>query len=68
MEQNTPTQKMDENGVVNGDRTAYKSFPESDCKECQEKSPVYHNGSRGCRSGSIASGGWRPHCTCDTCF
>jgi len=27
-----------------------------------------HKGSRFCRSGSIASGGEREHCTCDTCF
>jgi hypothetical protein len=27
-----------------------------------------HNGSPLCRSGSIASGGTRAHCTCDTCF
>jgi len=25
-------------------------------------------GSRNCRSGSLASGGNRPYCTCDTCF
>jgi hypothetical protein len=27
-----------------------------------------HNGTRLCRSGSIASGGNRAHCTCDLCF
>ena len=27
-----------------------------------------HNGSSLCRSGSIASGGNRAHCTCDACF
>lgn len=27
-----------------------------------------HNGSQRCESGSIASGGERSHCTCDTCF
>lgn len=27
-----------------------------------------HNGSRRCESGSIASGGNRAHCSCDTCF
>jgi len=26
------------------------------------------NGSRYCRSGSIASGGAREYCTCDSCF
>ena len=27
-----------------------------------------HNGSKNCASGSIASGGRKAHCTCDTCF
>lgn len=27
-----------------------------------------HDGSRNCKSGSIASGGTKPHCTCDVCF
>jgi hypothetical protein len=27
-----------------------------------------HDGSRRCKSGSLASGGSRAHCTCDTCF
>lgn len=27
-----------------------------------------HNGSKNCKSGSIASGGKRAHCTCDICF
>jgi hypothetical protein len=27
-----------------------------------------HAGSRMCESGSLASGGDRTHCTCDTCF
>ena len=27
-----------------------------------------HNGSPSCQSGSIASGGNKAHCTCDTCF
>jgi hypothetical protein len=27
-----------------------------------------HDGSRYCQSGSLASGGHRSHCTCDTCF
>jgi hypothetical protein len=37
------------------------------CAQC-ESGPVWHNGSRGCKSGSIASGGSRAHCTCDYCF
>lgn len=27
-----------------------------------------HDGSTRCESGSIASGGTRAHCSCDTCF
>lgn len=27
-----------------------------------------HDGSKACESGSIASGGPRAHCTCDTCY
>lgn len=46
------------------------------CAKCQaeidlhvvSRSPVSRDGSRLCRSGSIASGGWRTYCTCDTCF
>lgn len=41
------------------------------CAEIREKHKGFgpsHNGSRSCRSGSIASGGNRSHCTCDTCF
>lgn len=36
--------------------------------DCCEGTPVSHNGSRMCQSGSIASGGNRAHCTCDRCF
>jgi hypothetical protein len=57
-----------EEGVVDGDRSPYKSFPESSCAECRQKSPVSHNGSRLCRSFSIAAGGHRTHCSCDTCY
>jgi DNA-damage-inducible protein D len=38
------------------------------CSECEKGSPVRHFGSVGCKSGSLASGGTRAHCTCDTCF
>lgn len=37
------------------------------CSQC-ESGPVWHNGSKLCKSGSIASGGSRAHCTCDYCF
>ena len=50
------------------DRTPHRDFPQGDCPECRAGSPVSHNGSAGCRSGSIASGGSKAHCTCDTCF
>ena len=40
------------------------------CAECErhEHGTPDHNGSRACRSGSIASGGTRAHCTCDVCY
>jgi len=41
------------------------------CEECRRIGSGFgprHNGSRHCESGSIASGGDRAHCTCDTCF
>ena len=46
----------------------------SGCPQCIEIETTYkgfgpsHNGSRGCESGSIASGGTHAHCTCDACF
>ena len=39
-----------------------------DCRECILLSSATHLGSRNCRSGSIASGGTRAHCTCSICF
>lgn len=40
------------------------------CPDCAPGSgnPAWHNGSRVCKSGSIASGGTRAHCTCDYCY
>lgn len=40
------------------------------CKTCMdpESFKPSHKGSAQCESGSIASGGTRAHCTCDTCF
>ena len=41
------------------------------CQQCIEIGTGMgpsHNGSKGCESGSIASGGTRSHCTCDVCF
>ncbi len=44
------------------------------CKTCLEIANKHggfgpwHDGSKRCESGSIASGGKIAHCTCDTCF
>ncbi len=41
------------------------------CRQCMEIGTGMgpsHNGSKGCESGSIASGGKNAHCTCDVCF
>jgi hypothetical protein len=49
------------------DRTPYGADPK--CQRCKLNGPgPTHNGSAGCRSGSIASGGTRAHCSCDTCY
>lgn len=46
----------------------------AECQECKDIRDKYrgfgprHEGSRSCESGSIASGGTKTHCTCDTCF
>lgn len=41
--------------------------PCATCDSPEEMKPS-HDGSPNCESGSIASGGTRAHCTCDTCF
>ena len=42
-------------------------FP--DCPGCHEEGMhPSHLGSMGCESGSIASGGYKAHCTCRACF
>ena len=38
------------------------------CPGCGPGFRPSHNGSRFCKSGSIASGGNRAHCSCDVCF
>lgn len=50
-------------------------FPHPDtCPECAAQHATgdtfapSHDGSRHCRSGSLASGGKRSHCSCDACF
>jgi hypothetical protein len=41
----------------------------SECSTCKRGGAgPSHEGSSMCRSGSIASGGHRAHCSCDTCF
>lgn len=41
-----------------------------DCPTCNdgESFKPTHSGSSRCKSGSIASGGNKAHCSCDTCF
>lgn len=38
------------------------------CIEYAGRMAPSHRGSTFCRCGSIASGGTKSHCTCDTCF
>lgn len=38
------------------------------CPECSGGNPTKHYGSPNCKSGSLASGGSVPHCTCDYCY
>lgn len=45
----------------------WQNMPAGQCREC-DTIPVTHTGSPMCKSGSIASGGTRAHCTCDLCF
>jgi hypothetical protein len=58
---------------LDGVRVKNSDGPEP-CKWCEDiasKDDGYgpsHRGSIRCESGSIASGGRRSHCTCDTCF
>ncbi len=41
----------------------------SDCPSCKNTGmQPSHTGSRRCESGSIASGGLKSHCSCDSCF
>lgn len=45
--------------------------PKAMCSQCRgigKGIGPSHDGSKGCESGSIASGGNRTHCTCDVCF
>lgn len=44
-------------------------YGKQECEGCKREG-MYpsHNGSSMCKSGSIASGGNKAHCTCDVCF
>ena len=48
--------------------------PKGECRSCdgfRERGESFfpsHQGSPRCQSSSIASGGHRSHCTCDTCW
>ena len=45
------------------------TFPRTkDCDGCRREAGPSHDGSKNCKSGSIASGGTKAHCSCDTCF
>lgn len=41
-----------------------------ECAQCKSGNIFQpsHNGSKHCKSGSIASGGTKAHCSCDVCF
>lgn len=44
---------------------------DAECATCDHIGSGFgpgHNGIETCRSGSLASGGTKPHCTCDSCF
>lgn len=60
---------------ANGDLFVPLANPVEGCPRCDREAkccfamkPVRHYGSKGCQSGSLASGGTRSHCTCDRCF
>jgi len=58
--------------MTNEEKTT-KSEAKEPCKTCEmiRNNGGFgprHNGSKSCQSGSLASGGNRSHCTCDTCF
>ena len=56
-------------GKVVPNTKPFENFPESNCYECRHPNGgPSHNGSSRCRSFSIASGGHRAHCSCDTCY
>jgi hypothetical protein len=38
------------------------------CARVADRGGPSHAGSTSCQSGSIASGGTKSHCSCDTCF
>ena len=57
---------------IPGDHRRVATAEKTGCEEAGCDYPIKqgpsHNGSKGCKSGSIASGGTRSHCSCDYCF
>ena len=69
MRHTTPADLADSLGrsLRSGEWDTYRN---PDCRTCQggESTRPSHDGSARCESGSLASGGYKSHCTCDTCF
>ena len=53
--------------AINGGKLKQVMLGEPGCTSC-ESGYTDHYGSSACRSGSIASGGKRAHCTCRACY
>ncbi len=54
-----------------GDKGSALAVLEAACPVCSQIGAGFgpsHDGSPLCRCGSLASGGHRAHCSCDTCF
>jgi len=60
--------QKDKHCALDADHEGDCSPVRPDCVECQSGTPVDHLGSSYCRSHSIASGGYRAHCTCSLCW
>lgn len=58
-------------GKHSGDQAGALAVVEVACPACSQIGGGFgpsHEGSPLCRCGSLAAGGSRAHCTCDTCF
>jgi hypothetical protein len=61
--------KGEESRKVADAKKAEHEKEKSNCQTCKRGGPgPEHDGSPLCRSGSIASGGKKAHCSCDTCY